>query len=348
MKRISFIDIARAIAIILIVFGHTIVHSSNCGIIFKLIYSFHVALFFIISGYVYKNKNNNYFDFIKNKFIRIMIPYFIWGLLFLIPYFLFGSDVASEVGVNSSFSIKQMLLNVLYGVGYNNALKQNSALWFLPALFSMELVYYWIIKLSDKINNIYKVLILIVLLIITIICNYYLKFILPFGINTVLTMGIYFYIGYLLNNFDLLNNKKLFKCYYMIIIFIIGFICAWFNGSVQPIEYEYSNIFLSLGSGIGLSLVVIYLSYIIKENKILCYIGKSTMEILIFHKLLVVIFQTKLGIISSLMTNSNIFIELGISIVVVILSIAISLLGGYIISKICPIVIGKRKSSLSK
>lgn len=76
MKRISFIDISRAIAIVLIVLGHTIVHSKHCFVLFKIIYSFHVALFFIISGYLFKIKNESFLSFIKNKFIRLLIPYF--------------------------------------------------------------------------------------------------------------------------------------------------------------------------------------------------------------------------------------------------------------------------------
>lgn len=46
IKRVNYIDIARAFAIIFIVFGYTIVHSDNCYFIFKFLYSFHVVLSF--------------------------------------------------------------------------------------------------------------------------------------------------------------------------------------------------------------------------------------------------------------------------------------------------------------
>ena len=42
-KRLSYIDITRAFAIIFIVLGHTINHSQHCSITFKIIYSFHVV-----------------------------------------------------------------------------------------------------------------------------------------------------------------------------------------------------------------------------------------------------------------------------------------------------------------
>ena len=150
-KRLKYIDIARAFAIIFIVFGHTIVHSQHLIEIYKLIYSFNIALFFMLSGFIFKiNENESFLFFIKKKFLRIMIPYFIWSLLYLIPYILFGNSIGSNLNSISSFSIKNMLKNILYGNGNQNALKQNTSLWFLPALFSMEVIYYFIIKFLKK------------------------------------------------------------------------------------------------------------------------------------------------------------------------------------------------------
>ena len=82
----------------------------------------------------------------KEKFIRILIPYFIWAFLFLFPYMLFGKNTGNSIKVKSSFQISYLLINILMGNGNDSSLKQNSALWFLPALFSMEIVYYFIIK----------------------------------------------------------------------------------------------------------------------------------------------------------------------------------------------------------
>ena len=46
-KRIKYIDIARGIAIILMVIGHVI----EAGLGRNIIYSFHMVLFIIVSGY---------------------------------------------------------------------------------------------------------------------------------------------------------------------------------------------------------------------------------------------------------------------------------------------------------
>lgn len=301
-------------------------------------------MFFILSGYTFKIKEEKFLVFLKNKFIRIMIPYFVWAILFLIPYMLFGSSVGLSIGTTSSFDLKTQMFNIIYGNGNMAALKQNSALWFLPALFTMEIVYYFIINLVEK-NKKFQFPILISSILISYITNTFLPIILPWGINTVLEVGVFFYIGYLLNYHNVFDkNSKLWNLLYIISIFIIGLLACFLNEqNVSCIDYEYGYLTLALISGFCLSVVTICVAYLINKNKILEYIGRNTMGILIFHKLVILVFQTKLGIISKLLNSSNIFVELLFSIVIVILSIICSLIGTEIVRKICPILIGEKR-----
>lgn len=343
-KRLNFVDISRGLAMIFIVLGHTLVHSEHCNIIFKLLYSFHVVLFFVVSGYTFKIKNDKSFiEFIKNKFIRIMIPYFIWGFLFLIPYMILGGNVGNTLGTTSSFNLKTQIINVIYGNGNMSALKQNSSLWFLPALFTMEVIYYFIIDFINK-NEKYKIFILLPLLLITYVSTNFLNILLPWGINTALNVGIFFYIGYLLNEYKIFEkDSKWLKPYILILVLLIGLISCFFNkDTVSCIDYKYGNVTLALLSGLCLSISTIYIAFIINKNKILEYIGKNTMGILIFHKLVILIIQTKLGIISQLLIKSNIIIELLLSIFAVFISIICSLMANNILKRICPIVIGEK------
>lgn len=349
-KRITWIDIARAFAIILIVLGHTLIHSAHCKLIVKFIYSFHVVLFFIISGYTFKIQNKESFlDFSKKKFLRIMIPYFIWATLFLIPYMLFGNKVGETLNTTQSFNLKNQLINILYGNGVNSALKQNSSLWFLPALFSMEILYYFIIKMINKRKKL-EIPILLLVIIISYITNIALKIQLPWGINTSLVGGVFFYIGYLLKNKNLLiKDSILLKPVNMIIVFILGTIACFKNKEIVSfIDYKYGFLTLALISGICLSIFVIYISIILNKNKVLEYIGKNTIGILIFHKLIILLFQAKMGIISKMLKDSNVLIELTLSLLIVIISIIFSLIITKIIRKIFPILIGEKKNIVKR
>lgn len=324
-KRLSYIDVARGLAIFVIVLGHCINHSKNTDSVFKFLYSFHVVLFFIISGFVFSIKDSeNFWCYIKSKFNRLMIPYFLWEIVFLIPYMLFGKSIGENLSTTSSFSIGNQLFNILYGNGVNDALKQNTSLWFLPALFSIEFVYYFIIKLHSTNKNA-KYFLLPVLIIVGYFSNK-LHVYLPWGFNTALNLGYFFYIGYLLKESNLFNRKK-----YIIILaifsLVFGIIGCFSNyRKVSCVDYQYGNYFCMFLSSLFLSLFFICISYIINKNKILEYIGKSTMSILIFHKIIILVFQTKFGKISALLKNSNIIIELTLAIIISIISIFVSVI----------------------
>lgn len=299
-------------------------------------------LFFILSGYTFKvKKEESTFDFIKSKFTRMMVPYFIWSIVFLIPYMVFGKSIGSSLNTESSFNIQTQLWNILYGIGYENALKQNSSLWFLPALFSMEMIYYVIIKFVNKNETL-----MIPTFLVTILVGFastFIPFNLPWGINTALNLGFFFYIGFIVNRKKLFTKEKIFKTSLMFPITCLGLLAFHFNGVVSCIDYSYGNFILAITSGLTLSMTTVFFSFLINKNGILEYIGKNTMGILIFHKIIILLSQTKLGVVSTMLKNSNLFLELLISIVVVIISTAFSLIITEIVRKFLPILIGESK-----
>lgn len=72
-KRIDYLDIAKGIGIILVLVGHI----SKNDEINRFLYLFHMPLFFIISGMLYKEKNN----FCKKKIRNLIIPYFCFAII---------------------------------------------------------------------------------------------------------------------------------------------------------------------------------------------------------------------------------------------------------------------------
>ena len=81
-KRIVYIDIAKALCIILVVIGHY--SPDGCPewwmAVHDFIYSFHMPLFMFASGFVYmatKRDEEKYGNFIMKKVKRLMIPYFV-------------------------------------------------------------------------------------------------------------------------------------------------------------------------------------------------------------------------------------------------------------------------------
>lgn len=87
-KRLDYVDIMRGIAINLVVAGHVMqfngIPTNNPA--FEYIYSFHMPLFFAISGYIIQKVTKietwqQYGKFVKKKVIAIAVPFLVWTLL---------------------------------------------------------------------------------------------------------------------------------------------------------------------------------------------------------------------------------------------------------------------------
>lgn len=150
MNRLIFIDNAKGIGIILMILGHI---SNIPDIIHGWIYSFHMPLFFFISGYLFnKDKYPNIKGYVILKFNRLIVPYF--GMAFIcyfIMVFLLGK-------YENAF---KYILGILYSRGTLEWMPNCSPLWFLTCLFVVEIIIYNVLKSVKR--DIYIIIIIIML-----------------------------------------------------------------------------------------------------------------------------------------------------------------------------------------
>lgn len=341
--RYPYIDIARGISITLLVLGHTLGYSEHSKLVYKLIYSFVVPLFFLVSGYV-SNMKSSIKEFIRGRFIRIVVPYFIWGLLFLIPYLMMGNTTADSLNMTAENDALVLIRNVLYGIGKDGALRHNSTLWFLPALFTIEVTDCFVILCVNKLKKpLFEIVALAILIIIGYSSSKYLVVDLPWGINTMLVAGPYFYVGYLLRKHDLISKLATLKYRKVIEVSLLAiwFITAYSNSLLAFMSYSYGNMVLGYLSGMSMSILLITLSMRIRTSRVLELVGRNTMSVMLFHKLVVLIFQTKAGEITRWLKHSNIIVEIALSMVITIIAIACSLVAATILRKLFPFAIGE-------
>ena len=96
-ERKKYIDIAKGIAMILVIMGHCKYINNYLHV---WLYSFHMPLFFILSGMTFSVKNKPHFkDFLKNKFFKLLIPYFLlllvmWPISTIMKTVAMGFDVS--------------------------------------------------------------------------------------------------------------------------------------------------------------------------------------------------------------------------------------------------------------
>lgn len=142
-KRLDYIDIAKALGMLTIMWGHIAVGKSV-----TFVYAFHIPLFFILSGMVFtQNKYPDFKSFVKRRIQTLIIPYIIYSFITWAIWAMFS--YVTHVKVESYW---MPLLQTFIAQGSEGYLVHNVPLWFVSCLFVVELVYYWISKLPDVWN----------------------------------------------------------------------------------------------------------------------------------------------------------------------------------------------------
>lgn len=130
--RITWIDSAKAYGIILVFYGHIVEQFMNLGgasaqLQMKLIYSFHMPLFFILSGYLAKNDKLN----LRYRFATRILPCIFFNLLSLLL------EVSRDV-LNNQINLKHYLFDFFSIIRGYPAF--NFVTWFLICLFTVETI----------------------------------------------------------------------------------------------------------------------------------------------------------------------------------------------------------------
>lgn len=125
-RDITF-DIMKGIGILLVIIGHL---AHGYGPLIPIIYTFHMPLFFIVSGYFYKQKNPA--ELFKRDIKLLVIPYLLVSLL-LIIYGVVISIIKQEPD-----SFYYWFSALLYA---GTPLGSIGPLWFLLAMFWCRQIY---------------------------------------------------------------------------------------------------------------------------------------------------------------------------------------------------------------
>ena len=315
-KRINYLDYIKGFTILLVVLGH--IYSADNPI--KIwIYSFHMPLFFIVSGFLSTNKRLDIITTIKKKFKSIVIPYILFGIVFLI----FRAKLNMGVQLNLESFIFSLLTSSSLG-----------ALWFLPALFIIEIIFALLNK--SKLNDIFKILITIILFLIGLKGNvYYSNLYLIVIYRSLVGFGFF-----MLGNYTFKYVKKLEVSYIIVFfMFILSINIALKNGCVDLWGLIFNNKKLYIiGSVIGsLSIVLLFkkLGDKFDNIKILSYFGFNSLIVMSTHQMLLDVIN-KINGIKYYETKPGFFIFIGIMIIEIFII--------YIINRYFPFMIGRFKS----
>lgn len=149
-KRVGWIDIAKGIAILLVLWGHAMrepmrLESAALDCSYRVIYTFHMAFFFWLSGYVYQMTNGRVSQISMRNFVqkKLKTQFFPWAIYSMFCYIAFAaalhvpsfSRILQSAGYQGGVSLPFFMLRCLQG---NNLYAFH--LWFIYTLFLISIL----------------------------------------------------------------------------------------------------------------------------------------------------------------------------------------------------------------
>ena len=131
-KRIEWIDTAKGIGLLLVMLGQLHVPYMSAWI-----YTFHMPLFFFLSGVVFSGDKYSFKEFCIKRMKSLVVPYFCLGFVIYLFYVIMNVMVGPENGLYGTNM--DMLKNFLIQEHF-------WTIWFLACLFVVEIMWYWIWK----------------------------------------------------------------------------------------------------------------------------------------------------------------------------------------------------------
>ncbi len=336
-NRIEWIDGLKAFAIFLIVLGHAI---NGDSAVWHWAYGFHVPLFIVISGMTNHIKEETLKDYAKKKFIHIMIPYFIWGIISIVIYQLIGARFDGEQALPLSKSI----FGLLWANGETGIMRWNLPLWFLPSFFVLSIFAYFLEKCHKTVKSILCLLVGEVLLALLIYHSHFITN-LPYSIETSIYLLPFFSYGKLLSIF--IKNKKEEHNKIIILPCLIGITLSsyliLYQKNVDYVSDQYRIYILFLLTAVVMITSLIGIFTMIKHYpKYILDIGQNTLSIMILQKFPLIFFEKVCPIVKNYYVTNKVATSFTITIFTILMCMIVK----KIIDKYIPWMLNPKTSKV--
>ncbi|MBC2315972.1 acyltransferase family protein [Listeria booriae] len=319
-RRLIWIDNLKAYGVILVIIGHSIVQPITyeySALLMKLIYSFHMPLFFFISGFLFSSKaRGNYFG---RKWKSLLLPYFIFqiiSVLFINAFYYVTTGQLERDPISTILSIFYLNGNVGW----------NAPLWFLIVLAIMDILFYFFNKLK-KHGWLQFFLVVVSCIIGWQLSQTGIKY--PLGLQIVFSCFIFYYLGNLTKKYRIMKRlSRHLGVYFSIVIASGGFLVAsmlWLNGTRFVSLYDnyfgtsYALFLVTALCGILFSFLIFQMIY---GLNILTVLGRQSILLLGTQYFLLLTFD-KIGHILGIYSGTAFYLYVKVSLVLLTYLIAL-------------------------
>lgn len=289
INRSNTFDIAKGIAIILMCIGHTKCPDRLC----EFIYMFHMAFFFMASGWFFSEISLDSFPkYLYKKVKGLWLPFVLWGIAFILLHNWFLQN-----GLLASGNIEYTFKDVLWKAGttiprFITTEEMMGPYWFLSSLFYVCICSWFIFWISNM-TSYPRIVSTTIFALIYLLAWADIWWGIGIGTKTDITFCVcaIFFISKELNRGG--HLMPFIKRYpYICIILTLGVLLTGMyigRGHIATPTLELQNpvvyIIYSLCGFILLLAVSLYIEKIPSMERIMTYIGRKTLVILLSNML---------------------------------------------------------------
>lgn len=295
------LDILKGLSIIAVVLGHTNFAGTH------YIYLFHMAVFFMASGFFFNTKSSdsikNVGVFLKKRIIGLWLPFVIWNTLYTLLNNVFiklniytdneiikNYVVADFASLHKHMSLKDMAVNIAKGLFMAGHTELGGAFWFLRVLFYISVAYVIADFILKKIFRKEKTVLILqgVISAVLLAAGYFmsLKKINTFSIDLLCSCYCLYYLGCLASKIKAENMKLIFTVLEFTACAALLYVLGLF-GSISIGNNTYVNPLYMLATSLLGWFMLLSLSRLLKRVSFLrtglSVIGKNSIFIVIFH-----------------------------------------------------------------
>ena len=317
-NRLAWADIAKGICIISVILGHL-----GVGFLNRLVFMYHLPVFFLLAGYFMKVKPDR--TVVSAKAKRLLIPY---GITCLVVCMIAAIQKLPDITVSKQVFFEWAEAS-LYGAGDSwqepYLIRGIGAIWFLPALF------FALVIVNGAINSNRANWLIPIIAFVGWASFEHTKVWLPFSIQAGMLASLYVYIGYLAK----VKQFSLQKEHPMILVGMF-LLAAWsiqyFKGFWLVHNYM-GNGWIDFIASICASCIIILGSFRIANNtwitkKILQFFGHNSLIIMCAHLVDLDVLQipqlsNQISSFLQLNANHSLMLLIALRIVYVVLAVLI-------------------------
>jgi len=280
MKRIVYLDNAKYVAIVLMILGHCY-WKFHVPYLNNLIYSFHMPLFFIVSGYFVKPLS--FIDGVSKYAKAYLIPYFVTSIVTLLLLLCVDSFLENGIVL---WHISDWLVRWTFASGSFEGKEMFAStpivgpIWFLFALF-WSCLFYSILK--RKYEGFNLMVYVIMSFLISLISIHYVRF--PFSIQAGMSAVLFLWLGDITRKFSIIE-KLGENSLTLICLVIIWGICI-LRGTMVVSNCVYGLGLISILGAYAGSLIFLRLILLLSNHAFFSwrYFGTKTLYVLCIHEL---------------------------------------------------------------